>query len=100
MTGRAGKLLPWISTAVAIVVIVVIWKLVIAVFNVSPFVLPQPEDVLSGVRELVQSKNFWSDARVTLEGDAGRLRRSRWSSGSPSGSCWGGSPGSSRRCAR
>ncbi|MGZ6673268.1 MAG: ABC transporter permease, partial [Solirubrobacteraceae bacterium] len=67
MTGRAGKLLPWISTAVAIVVIVAIWKLVIAVFNVSPFVLPQPEDVLSGVRDLVQSKNFWSDARVTLE---------------------------------
>ena len=67
MTGRAGKFLPWISTAVAIVVIVVIWKLVIAVFNVSPFVLPQPEDVLRGVRELVQSKNFWSDARVTLE---------------------------------
>ena len=25
---------------------VVIWKLVIAVFDVSPFVLPQPEDVL------------------------------------------------------
>ena len=67
MTGRAGKFLPWISTAVAIVVIVAVWKLVIAVFNVSPFVLPQPEDVLGGVRELVQSKNFWSDARVTLE---------------------------------
>lgn len=67
MTGRAGKLLPWISTAVAIVVVIAIWKLVIAVFNVSPFVLPQPEDVLSGVRDLVQSKNLWSDARVTLE---------------------------------
>jgi len=45
----------------------VIWKLVIAIFNVSPFVLPQPEDVLTGVRDLVQSKNFWSDLRVTLE---------------------------------
>jgi NitT/TauT family transport system permease protein len=67
MTGRAGRFLPWISTAVAIVVIVAIWKLVIAVFNVSPFVLPQPEHVLKGVRDLVQSKGFWSDARVTLE---------------------------------
>jgi len=66
MTGRAGKLLPWISTAVAIVVIVAIWKLVIAVFNVSPFVLPQPEDVLKGVRDLVDSKGFWADVRVTL----------------------------------
>jgi ABC-type nitrate/sulfonate/bicarbonate transport system permease component len=98
MTGRAGKLLPWISTAVAIVVIVVIWKLVIAIFNVSPFVLPQPEDVLRGVRELVQSKNFWSDARVTLE-ETLIASRSRSSWASASGSCSDGSPGSSRRCA-
>ena len=83
----------------ALVVIVAIWKLVIAVFNVSPFVLPQPEDVLRGVRDLVQSKDFWSDVRVTL-GRRWSASRSRWSSGSPSGRCWGGSHGSSRRCAR
>ena len=45
---------------------VVIWKLVIAIFDVSPFVLPQPEDVLGGVRDLVSSNGFWSDVRVTL----------------------------------
>jgi NitT/TauT family transport system permease protein len=61
-----NKLIPWISTIVAIVVMVVIWKLVIAIFDVSPFVLPQPEDVLSGVRELVNSDGFWTDVRVTL----------------------------------
>jgi len=66
MSPRMSKLLPWISTVAAIVLMVVIWKLVIAVFDVSPFVLPQPEDVLSGVRELVQSDDFWSDVRVTL----------------------------------
>ena len=66
MSGRLGKFLPWISTAVAIVLMVVIWKLVIAIFDVSPFVLPQPEDVVSGVRELVNSNGFWTDVRVTL----------------------------------
>src|SRR5262249_4652706 len=66
-SGRFNKLVPWISTLVSIVVLVVIWKLVIAIFDVSPFVLPQPEDVLRGVKDLVSSKGFWSDVRVTLE---------------------------------
>ncbi|HEX3277492.1 MAG TPA: ABC transporter permease [Thermoleophilaceae bacterium] len=60
------KLIPWISTLLSIVVLVVIWKLVIAIFDVSPFVLPQPEDVLNGVKELVNANDFWSDVRVTL----------------------------------
>jgi NitT/TauT family transport system permease protein len=60
------KLIPWISTLLSIVMLVVIWKLVIAIFDVSPFVLPQPEDVLSGVKELVNANDFWSDVRVTL----------------------------------
>ena len=61
--GRFGSV---ISTAVAIVVAVVLWKLVIAVFDVSPFVLPQPEKVIGGVGDLVSSDGFWSDVRVTL----------------------------------
>ena len=60
------KLIPWISTLLSIVVLVVIWKLVIAIFDVSPFVLPQPEDVIKGVKELVNANDFWSDVRVTL----------------------------------
>jgi NitT/TauT family transport system permease protein len=66
MTGRFGRFLPWISTAVALVVVVMIWKLVIAIFDVSPFVLPQPEDVLGGVKDLVNSNGFWDDVRTTL----------------------------------
>ncbi len=63
---RTTKLIPWVSTLLSIVVLVIIWKLVIAIFDVSPFVLPQPEDVLKGVKELVKSDGFWSDVRVTL----------------------------------
>ena len=99
MTGRAGKYVPWISTVVALVRHRRDRKLVIAVFNVSPFVLPQPEDVLRGVRELVQSKGFWTDVRVTLEetlvGFAIALVL-----GITFGTLLGRSHGSSRRCAR
>jgi NitT/TauT family transport system permease protein len=63
---RMTKLLPWVSTLLSIVLLVIIWKLVIAIFDVSPFVLPQPEDVWTGVKELVKSDGFWSDVRVTL----------------------------------
>ena len=66
MSPRLRKWIPWISTVGSIVVTVIIWKLVIAIFDVSPFVLPQPEDVLKGVKDLVNSNGFWSDVRVTL----------------------------------
>jgi NitT/TauT family transport system permease protein len=61
-----SRWIPWVSTFVAIVAMIVLWKLVIAIFDVSPFVLPQPEDVLTGVKELVKSDGFWTDVRVTL----------------------------------
>jgi len=60
------RLLPWISTALSVVALIVIWKLVIAIFDVSPYVLPQPEDVLVGIRDLADSNGFWTDVRVTL----------------------------------
>ena len=63
---RLGKALPWVSTLIALIVTIIIWKLVIAVFDVSPFVLPQPEDVLGGMKDLVNSDGFWSDVRTTL----------------------------------
>ena len=63
---RMTKLIPWVSTLLSIVLLVIIWKLVIAIFDVSPFVLPQPEDVLKGVKELGNSDGFWTDVRVTL----------------------------------
>ncbi len=69
-TGRGermrGRFTPWIATAVALVVTIVVWKLVIALFDVSPFVLPQPEDVVGGIRELVGSDGFWADLQTTL----------------------------------
>jgi NitT/TauT family transport system permease protein len=48
------------------VAVILLWKAVIAVFDVSEFVLPQPEDVLTGIRELVQTDGFWGHVQTTL----------------------------------
>jgi len=66
VSSRTRKILPWASTAATLVLTIIVWKVVIAVFDVSPFVLPQPEDVLGGIRELLGSDGFWSDVRITL----------------------------------
>jgi NitT/TauT family transport system permease protein len=61
-----GTLLPWISTPVLVVGVIAVWKLVIAVFDISPFVLPQPEEVVGGMAEVVRSQEFTGHLRVTL----------------------------------
>jgi NitT/TauT family transport system permease protein len=63
---RLGRWMPWVSTVVALIVMIIVWKLVIAVFDVSPFVLPQPEDVIGGMGDLIKSDGFWTDVRITL----------------------------------
>src|SRR4051795_8461644 len=63
---RGGKLLPWISTPIILVLTILLWKLCIAVFDLSPFVLPQPEDVWGGMKELVSSPGFWGHVQTTL----------------------------------
>jgi NitT/TauT family transport system permease protein len=61
-----GRLLPWISTPVLLVAVIVGWKLVIAVFDISPFVLPQPEEVVGGMVEVMQAQDFTTHLTVTL----------------------------------
>ncbi|HZB29671.1 MAG TPA: ABC transporter permease [Streptosporangiaceae bacterium] len=61
-----GRLLPWISTPLLLVGVVATWKLIIAIFDVSPFVLPQPEDVFAGMGEVIRSNGFTTHLRVTL----------------------------------
>ncbi len=61
-----GKWLPWISTPILLVAFVFLWKAVIAVFHVSAFVLPQPEDVARALWDLVQQGVFWHNLRITL----------------------------------
>ncbi|MEA2178156.1 MAG: NitT/TauT family transport system permease protein, partial [Solirubrobacteraceae bacterium] len=66
MSPSMRRWIPWISTVGSLVVLIIIWKLVIVVFDVSPFVLPQPEDVVGAVGDLVAENSFWTDVRITL----------------------------------
>jgi NitT/TauT family transport system permease protein len=66
MRDLGGKLLPWISTPILLVIVVILWKLAIAVFNISEFTLPQPEDVLAGTKDLIESQGFWTHVWVTM----------------------------------
>lgn len=67
-----GRLLPWISTPVLIAAVIIAWKLVIAVFDVSKYVLPQPEDVVGGIKDVIASQGFaghlWTTLAETLIG--------------------------------
>lgn len=58
--------LPWITTPILLILVIIVWKLVISLFNVSKFILPQPESVAYGVVDLVQSQGFVKDVRTTL----------------------------------
>jgi NitT/TauT family transport system permease protein len=61
-----GKLLPWISTPLLLVGIIVVWKLIIAVFGISRFVLPQPEQVVGGMVDVIGQRDFSGHLWVTL----------------------------------
>lgn len=61
-----GRWLPWISTPILLVAFIFLWKAIIAVFNVSAFVLPQPENVARALYHLVQEREFWRNLRITL----------------------------------
>jgi NitT/TauT family transport system permease protein len=60
------KFLPWISTPLLLVLVVILWKLGIAMFDISEFTLPQPEDVAAGTKDLINSQGFWNHVWVTI----------------------------------
>jgi NitT/TauT family transport system permease protein len=62
-----GKLLPWISTPIVLILCFFGWKLAIKIFDISPFVLPQPEDVVTAMWDVVTEQGFWHHVAVTLE---------------------------------
>ena len=65
-----GSLLPWISTTIVLILVIILWKLIIAVFDVSEFVLPQPEDVAAGMVDVVRDHE---DGRAGARDDAHQL---------------------------
>jgi len=63
----SGRLLPWLSSIVVLALVYGGWKLAISLFDISPFILPQPERVLHGIVELERTRGFWGHVGATLE---------------------------------
>lgn len=60
-----GKLLPWISTALILVVFFFVWDFAVRVSGMSELVLPRPGTVLSSLGEIVGKEDTWEHARIT-----------------------------------
>ena len=61
------RFLPWISTPLLLVAVVVLWKIATASFEISPFVLPPPEAVAAALADLVSRPEVWTvHTRATL----------------------------------
>jgi NitT/TauT family transport system permease protein len=57
---RFLKLLPWISTPLLLILIVVVWKLYTTFSGISEFVIPSPEAAWASLVELVSDPETWT----------------------------------------
>lgn len=61
------KRLPWISTPLILIATVIVWKISTEAFDVSPFVLPPPEQVAATLVTFLGQPELWvAHARTTL----------------------------------
>lgn len=58
--------LVWFTTPAVFVLFLLGWKAYVEIFDVSEFVLPPPEVILSAVVDAVQDPRIWHHARITL----------------------------------
>lgn len=63
---RFLKILPWIVTPAAVVLIVALWQLTVTVFEVNPFIFPPPGAVGSSFVELFTDSLTWEATGVTV----------------------------------
>jgi NitT/TauT family transport system permease protein len=57
---RLLRLLPWISTPLLLIVIVVLWKIYTLVSGISPYVIPSPEATWSSLVDLARDPETWT----------------------------------------
>jgi NitT/TauT family transport system permease protein len=59
------RYLPWISTPLLLLIIWGLWKAIIAITGVSPFVLPEPGDAIGSLVALAREAETWRHALIT-----------------------------------
>lgn len=62
---RFGKLLPWISTPLILVVFFLAWDMFVRLNDMSELVLPRPLTVLTSLGDIVTDPGTWSHAQIT-----------------------------------
>ncbi|OLT04670.1 ABC transporter permease [Pseudonocardia sp. CNS-004] len=60
------KWLPWVSTPVVLVLVLVVWQLAVSVFGVSEFTLPTPAQVAGALGGLLTDATTWGHIAITL----------------------------------
>lgn len=60
------KRFTWITTPLLIVAFLLAWKAYVTVFEVSPLILPPPEDVGRALWEMLGEERVWAHARITV----------------------------------
>jgi len=60
------KWLPWVSTPVVLLLVLVAWQLAVTAFGVSEFILPTPAGVAGALGELLTDATTWSHIGITL----------------------------------
>lgn len=58
----SGKLLPWVSTPIIVIVILAVWQLYVKAMDVSKFVLPPPSAVGKAFWQELSSSFVWNHA--------------------------------------
>ncbi|MBX6389820.1 MAG: ABC transporter permease [Frankia sp.] len=62
---KLGRLLPWISTPIMLILFLGIWQFAVSVVGVSKFILPSPLAVGDRLVEMVGERSTWEHVRVT-----------------------------------
>lgn len=63
---RSTSYLPWITTPLLCLVILVVWSAYVRFSGISPFILPAPGAVLQAWIDLLYSGRAWSDVLATV----------------------------------
>jgi NitT/TauT family transport system permease protein len=63
---RLMKSLPWISTPILLLLLLVVWQSIVSVFGVSEFILPSPGAVWESLVTLMGTDSIWYNIWITL----------------------------------
>jgi len=62
---RLVRFLPWLTTPLLVVIVIVAWQAYVSGTHISAFILPEPADVWTAWLDLLRKPHAWSDTGMT-----------------------------------